>query len=111
MSNLTKPLTGALAGLLLALASGAAQAVLELVEQAVEAVELEVRVDASRTGYAIGARCDTCRKQRFTITPETVYVRNAQRVDPSQASSFSGRPGTIIYDIETREVTKILQVQ
>ena len=29
----------------------------------------------------------------------------------SQASSFSGKPGTIIYNIKSRDFTKILQVE
>lgn len=114
-SNYRKLPGGRYLGLLAAIAFGLfaapASAVLELVEESVEAVELEVRVDRSLNGYATGAKCESCAKRRFKVTPETVYYRNYKRVDPSQASSFSGKPGTIIYNIKSRDVTKILQVE
>ena len=110
MNKIRHVIAGLLAAVSLSVFAPGALAILEPVEESVEAVKLEVRVDSSYNGYATGAQCDSCPLQRFKITPKTVYIRNYEQVDPSQAGTFSGKPGTIVYDIKTRDVTRILQV-
>lgn len=87
--------------------SQSATAVLIPVEGAVEAQALDVVLFNDLTGFVSGRECDKCELQKLSITPETKAYKQGQLVDLRQAKAQQGRPGFIIYDLETRNATAI----
>lgn len=79
-----------------------------LVEDAVEAVALEVRLEDDLTGTVVGRSCENCERKRFPITPQTQALENNVRVDLRRLRDRHGKPATIIYNIRSGEATRIL---
>lgn len=81
------------------------------VEEAVEAVALEVRLNDDLTGTVTGASCEGCERKRFPVTPNTQAIENNQRVDLRRLLEQRGKPATIIYNIRSGEATRILWIR
>ena len=78
------------------------------VEEAVEAVALEVRLGNDLTGTVVGRSCDTCERKEFPVTSATQAFENDVRVDLRKLLDQHGKPATIIYNIRSGEATRIL---
>ena len=78
------------------------------VEEAVEAVAIQVRLTDDLTGRVSGRSCDTCELKRFPITPETQAIENNVRVDLRRLRDWHGKPATIIYNLRSGKATRIL---
>ncbi len=85
-----------------------ASATLVPVEEAVETVALDIRLNDDLTGTVSGRSCDDCRRRSFAITPETQAIENRTRVDLRRALEQRGRPATILYNIRSGKATKII---
>ena len=78
------------------------------VEEAVEAVAIQVRLSDDLTGRVSGRSCETCELKRFPITPETQAIENNQRVDLRRLRDWHGKPATIIYNLRSGNATRII---
>ena len=94
-----------------ALAASVSWATIIPIEEAVEAVALEVRLNENLTGSVIGASCDTCERKEFPITPQTQALENNIPVDIRRLRDQNGKPATIIYNIRSGEATRILWIR
>lgn len=94
--------------LLLGLASGPAQAILEPVEEGVEAMALFVRVDPQGRGHVSGRECDDCDERRFAVSPTTRYTREGVDVGVAELRAHNGQPATIIYNLKSGLATRII---
>ena len=81
------------------------------VEEAVEAVALDVRLNNDMTGTVSGASCSQCERKRFPVTRATEAYENNQRVDLRKLRDQQGKPATIIYNIRSGEATRILWIR
>ena len=81
------------------------------VEEAVEAVALEVRLEEDLTGTIAGRSCERCELKRFPVTPATEAYENNVRVNLRSLLDRHGKPGTIIYNIRSGEATRILWIR
>ncbi len=97
-----------LAALLTLALAAPAWATIILVEEAVEAVALDVRLNDDLTGTVTGSSCDGCERKRFPVTPQTQALENNVRVDLRRLRDQHGKPATIIYNIRSGEATRIL---
>ncbi|MDH3451796.1 MAG: hypothetical protein OEN20_05195 [Gammaproteobacteria bacterium] len=98
----------ALAALVALAASTASWATIIPIEDAVEAVALEVRLNDNLTGSVVGRSCEGCERKEFPITPQTQALENNIRVDLRRLRDRHGKPATIIYNIRSGEATRIL---
>ena len=89
-------------------ASTAAWATIIPVEEAVEAVALQVRLDDDLTGTVAGRSCERCELKRFPVTSATEAYENNVRVDLRKLIDQHGKPGTIIYNLRSGKATRIL---
>ena len=78
------------------------------IEEAVESVALEVRLNENLVGTVVGRSCDTCERKEFPVTPQTQALENNIRVDLRKLRDQHGKPATIIYNIRSGEATRIL---
>lgn len=78
------------------------------VEEAVEAVALDLRLNDDGTGTVSGGSCDACERKRFPVTLQTQAFENNVRVDIRRALEQRGQPATIIYNLRSGEATKIM---
>ena len=85
-----------------------ARATLVPIEDALETVALDVRLRDDLTGTVTGKSCDTCESKRFAVTPQTQAIHNKVRVNLRQILEQRGKPATIIYNIRSRDATKII---
>lgn len=84
----------------------AVQAEPKYLEDAVEAGGIELLVDQHGKGEVIASDCDGC-PQRFDVTPQTRYQFGRGVITLDQARRHSRKPGTVIFDVETRNVTGV----
>jgi len=78
------------------------------IEEAVEAVALQVRLSNDLTGRVSGRSCDSCELKQFPVTPETQAFENNVRVDLHRLRDWHGKPATIIYNLRSGKATRIL---
>lgn len=78
-----------------------------LVEEAIESASLNIKISRDLTGIVRGKVCDRCETIVVNITPETKLFIKGEQADLSRAASRSGKPGTAVFNIKTRKVTKI----
>jgi len=76
-------------------------------EEAIESEKLSIKISKDLTGVIRGKICQRCEVILVSITPETKLFINRKQVDLSKASARSGKPGTAIFNIKTKKVTKI----
>ena len=81
------------------------------VEEAVEAVALQVRLNENLTGSVAGRSCDSCELKVFPVTNETQAFENNERVDLRRLRDWYGKPATIIYNIRSGNATRILWIR
>jgi hypothetical protein len=81
------------------------------VEEAVEAVALQVRLNENLTGTVAGRSCDSCELKEFPVTNATQAFENNERVDLRRLRDWYGKPATIIYNIRSGEATRILWIR
>jgi len=81
------------------------------IEEAVEAVALQVRLDDNLTGTVAGRSCDSCELKEFPVTNATQAFENNVRVDLRRLRDWYGKPATIIYNIRSGEATRILWIR
>lgn len=102
---------GTIAALLALLTTASAWATIIPVEEAVEAVALQVRLSDDLTGTVAGRSCDGCELKRFPVTAATQAFEDNVRVDLRRLRDRHGKPGTIIYNIRSGEATRILWIR
>ena len=78
------------------------------VEEAVEAVALQVRLGNDLTGKVGGRSCDACELKEFPVTSATQAFEDDVRVDLRRLFDRHGKPATIIYNLRSGEATRIL---
>lgn len=94
-----------LAALLIA---GQASATLEHVEYAAEAESLDIFVVDDANGRINARRCDFCELLTLTVTPNTRILLDGRPVGVLDAERYRNDGATVLFDPETREVTRIL---
>lgn len=88
-------------------AASSAATLMVALEEAIESEVLEVRMSKDLTGIVKGSRCDGCEMVLVKITPKTKLTINGFVTVLENANKCAGKPGTAIYNIETREVRSI----
>ena len=74
---------------------------------AIESDKLRISLGAGNSGFVEGQVCDSCEPIKVEITPATKAYDNNVEVPLKSAKSRLGRYATVIYEIETKNVTEI----
>lgn len=74
---------------------------------AIESSALRISLKADLNGFVEGKVCDLCETIRVTITPATKAYANNVEVPLKNAKSRIGRYATVIYELETKNVSAI----
>lgn len=74
---------------------------------AIETESLRMSLDSKMNGFVQGKVCDFCETITVTVTPETKAYANNVEVPLKQAESRIGRFATVIYELETKNVSAI----
>ncbi len=75
--------------------------------QAIESLSLRISLDKSLHGFVEGKVCDSCKKIRVTITPQTKAYANNIEVPLKQAENRLGRYATVMFEVKTKKVINI----
>jgi len=78
-----------------------------MIEEAIESESLTIKMSKDFTGVIRGKVCQSCELIVVRITPQTKLFIKGKQADLSEASGRSGKPGTAIFDIKSRNVTRI----
>jgi len=78
-----------------------------MIEDAIEAESLRLSLNDNMTGFVEGKICDECETIKVTITPRTKAYANGVEVPLKTVTSRLGRPATVFFLIETKEVSRI----
>jgi hypothetical protein len=73
---------------------------------AIESEKLRISLEGS-SGFVEGKVCDFCEQITVTITPQTRAFEDDNEVPLSRAAGRLGRYATVIYELETKNVTEI----
>jgi hypothetical protein len=74
---------------------------------AIESQSLRISLDSSLHGFVEGKVCDQCETIKVTVTPETRAYDNDVEVPLIRAKSRIGRYATVIYELNTKNVSEI----
>ena len=74
---------------------------------AFESMALRISIDKSSHGFVEGKVCDYCEEIKVNITPETKAYNNNVEVPLKQAKGRLGQYATVIYELETKNVSAI----
>jgi hypothetical protein len=74
---------------------------------AIETNALRISLDETMNGFIEGKVCDFCEQITVTITPETKAYANNVEVPLEQATGRMGRFATVIYELDTKNVSAI----
>jgi len=75
---------------------------------AVEAEKVDIRWDKKKgTGFASVTGCKNCPLQ-FKIDQQVKFFHNGQAVQINDLNTYSGKPGTVIYDAAKKQAIKII---
>jgi len=74
---------------------------------AIESSSLRISLDSTLHGFVEGKVCDFCETIKVTITPETKAYSNNVEVPLERATSRLGRFATVIYELDTKNVSAI----
>lgn len=74
---------------------------------AIEADALRISLNDDLNGFVEGKVCDACEKIQVKITPTTKAFANSVEVPLKRAKSRLGRYATVIYEVESKNVTEI----
>jgi len=88
--------------------AGGASAAVESLEEAVEAVALELRLNPDLTGTVGGRSCESCELKEFAVNASTRAFAGKTQVDLRKALKHNGMPATIVYDVHSGKATKII---
>lgn len=74
---------------------------------AIETNSLRISLDSTMNGFIEGKVCDFCESITVTITPDTKAFANNVEVPLEQATGRIGRFATVIYELDTKNVSAI----
>ena len=74
---------------------------------AIESQSLRISLDSSLHGFVEGKVCDQCETIKVTVTPETRAYDNDVEVPLVRAKNRIGRYATVIYELDTKNVSEI----
>lgn len=74
---------------------------------AIETNSLRISLDSTMNGFIEGKVCDFCETITVTITPESKAYANNVEVPLEQATGRMGRFATVIYELDTKNVSAI----
>lgn len=74
---------------------------------AIESSSLRISLGADLKGFIEGKVCDFCETMKVNITPQTKAFENDVEVPLERAKSRLGRYATVIYELETKNVSAI----
>jgi hypothetical protein len=74
---------------------------------AIESSSLRISLGADLNGFVEGKVCDLCETITVTITPATKAYANGIEVPLKQAKSRLGQYATVIYELDTKNVSAI----
>jgi len=74
---------------------------------AIEAESLRLSLGSDLNGFVEGKVCDFCETIKVTITPATKAYANNVEVPLKNAESRIGRFATVIYEVDTKNVSEI----
>lgn len=74
---------------------------------AIETNSLRISLDSTMHGFIEGKVCDFCEPITVNITPETKAYANRVEVPLEQATGRIGRFATVIYELDTKNVSAI----
>ncbi len=74
---------------------------------AIEADALRISLNNKLSGFVEGKVCDACEEIQVKITPATKAFANRVEVPLERAKSRLGRYATVIYEVESKNVTEI----
>ena len=74
---------------------------------AMESESLRISLGSDMHGFIEGKVCDLCETIKVTITPDTKAYSNDVEVPLKKAKSRLGRYATVIYELETKNVSAI----
>jgi hypothetical protein len=74
---------------------------------AIESQSLRISLDSSLHGFVEGKVCDQCETIKVTVTPETRAYDNDVEVPLIRAKNRIGRYATVIYELNTKNVSEI----
>lgn len=77
-----------------------------LLEDAVEAGGIELLVDQAGLGMVVASDCADCPK-KFPVTAQTAFKLGNQDIALKKARELSHKPGTIVFDIKSRNATTV----
>jgi hypothetical protein len=86
--------------------SGSMRGLIET-HNAIESSSLRISLGADLNGIVEGKVCDLCETITVTITPATKAYDNGVEVPLKQAKSRLGQYATVIYELDTKNVSAI----
>ncbi len=78
------------------------------VEDAIEADNIRINIDASLNGYVIGQQCPDCPKIKLKIDRTTQAIKHGKAIHLHQANQLNGKFATLFFDPKTKLVTRII---
>lgn len=76
--------------------------------EAVEATAIKVDLDKTlQNGKAEASGCTGCPKE-FSVDTGTQFFKQGKPVSRKDLKGLSGKPGTLIFDVELKRATKVL---
>lgn len=74
---------------------------------AIETDSLRISLDENGSGFVEGKSCDSCKVLRVKITPATKAFAKRVEVPLERAKSRLGQYATVIYELDTKNVSAI----
>ena len=74
---------------------------------AIESEALRISLASDLTGFVEGKVCDSCKTIKVMITPQTKAYNKGLEVPLIEAKRRIGRFATVIYELETKNVSAI----
>ncbi len=93
--------------LIFSLMSSVSAAGLVEIEHAIESDALSIRLSNDLKGVIKGRRCDDCDVVLVKINPSTKFDVNGVVKPLIEAQKWAGKPGTVIYNIKSKEASSI----
>ena len=80
----------------------------EILEEAIETDSYGLRLSGNGKGHMSGKNCDTCPEWRVNIVRESVLIKAGVEVPISKLLLERNKSLVILYEPETRNVTRII---
>ena len=78
------------------------------VEDAIEAENIRINIDASLNGYVTGQECLTCPKIKLKIDRTSQAIKQGKTIHLHQATQLNGKFATLFFNPKTKLVTRIV---